>query len=70
MIALTAPRLLLPSRTPAYGCVRVGKALVAGVAALACLAERLSGQPSAVARVANYAPWLLALLAAGALLGA
>ncbi|MGI4832457.1 MAG: HupE/UreJ family protein [Janthinobacterium lividum] len=73
VIALTVPWLLLLSRTPAYPAVRVGGAGLAGVAALAWLAERLSGQPNAlagaVARAADYAPWLLALLATGALLG-
>lgn len=72
VIALTVPWLLLLSQTPYYAAVRVGGAGLAAVAALAWLAERLSAQANPlaalVARVAQYAPWLLAGLAVAALL--
>ena len=73
VIALTVPWLLLLSRTAYYGWVRVGGAFFAGAAALAWLAERLTGEPNALAaaagQVADYAPWLLAALALAALAG-
>ena len=72
VIALTVPWLLLLSCTPAYPAVRVGGAALAATAALAWLAERLSGQPNAlatlVAQAMPYAPWLLGALAIGAVL--
>ena len=72
VIALTVPWLLLLSRTPAYPAVRVGGAVLASVAALAWIAERLSGQPNAltglIAQVVPYALWLLGVLAVGAVL--
>lgn len=72
VVAATVPWLLLLSRTPAYARVRGGGALVAAAAAAAWLAERLTGHGNAltafVAAVPPYAPVLLALLAAGALL--
>jgi hypothetical protein len=74
VIAATVPWLLLLSRSAAYAWVRVGGAVFAGAAALAWLAERLTGQANpltaAVERVASHAPWLLGLLALGALLSA
>ncbi|MGI4741875.1 MAG: HupE/UreJ family protein [Janthinobacterium lividum] len=70
VIALTVPWLFLLSRTPAYPAVRVGGALVAAAAALAWLAERLTGQGNVltalVAQAVPYAPWLLGTLALGA----
>ncbi|MGI4864108.1 MAG: HupE/UreJ family protein [Janthinobacterium lividum] len=72
VIALTVPWLLLLSRTPAYPAVRVGGAALASVAALAWIAERLSGQPNAltmlIAQAVPYALWLLGVLAVGAVL--
>ncbi|NML66172.1 HupE/UreJ family protein [Hymenobacter sp. RP-2-7] len=72
VVALTVPWLLLLSQTPAYPAVRRGGAVLAGAAALAWLAERLTSQPNAVATLLSqavpYAPWLLALLATAALL--
>ena len=72
VIAATVPWLLLLARTPAYGRVRRGGAAVAGVVALAWLAERLTGQPNPltvlVAQATRYAPALALLLAAAALL--
>ncbi len=71
VIALTMPWLLLLSRTPAYPVVRVSGALLAGVAALAWLAERLLGQANPLTQLINqavsYAPWLLGALALTAL---
>jgi hypothetical protein len=67
VIALTVPWLIMLSQTPAYTTVRVAGALAAAVAALAWIAEHLSSQANPltalVARVAPYAPWLLAGLA-------
>lgn len=73
VIALTVPWLLLLSCTPAYPAVRVGGAVLASVAALAWIAERLGGQPNAltllIAQAVPYAPWLLGALAVSAVLG-
>jgi hypothetical protein len=70
VIAATVPWLLLLSLTPAYPAVRVGGVALASLAALAWLAERLSGQPNAltllVAQLVPYAAWLLGALAVGA----
>ncbi|RZK62775.1 MAG: HupE/UreJ family protein [Hymenobacter sp.] len=70
VVAGTVPWLLLLAQTPTYGYVRLGGAVLAGVAATAWLTERLSGQPNALAaavtRAADYAPWLLAALAIAA----
>ncbi|MDO7844856.1 HupE/UreJ family protein [Hymenobacter sp. M29] len=67
VIALTVPWLLLLSQTPGYAAVRVAGAVVAAVAALGWLVERISAQANPltalVARVAQHAPWLLAALA-------
>ncbi|MCI1186724.1 HupE/UreJ family protein [Hymenobacter sp. DH14] len=72
VIALTMPWLLLLSHTRYYPAVRVAGALAAAVAALAWLTERIFNQANPlsalVARVAHFAPWLLAALAAVALL--
>lgn len=75
VIALTVPWLLLLSGSPrAYAWLRVGGAAFAGLAALAWLAERLTGHANTVtgvvARVADAAPWLLAALALAALVSA
>jgi hypothetical protein len=71
VIALTMPWLLLLSRTAAYPVVRVGGALLAGIAAVAWLAERLLGQANPLTRLIGqavpYAPWLLGALALTAL---
>lgn len=68
VVALTVPWLLQLSRTPVYAVVRVAGAGAAGLAALAWIVERLSSQATPfsdlVARAAQLAPWLLALLAA------
>lgn len=70
VVGLTVPWLLLLARTPSYRYVRLGGAALAGVAAAAWLAERLSGQANALTRAlagaVPYAPWLLAALAGAA----
>lgn len=67
VIAVTVPWLILLSQTPHYAAMRVGGAVAAAVAAVAWIAERVSAQANPlavlVARVAQYAPWLLAGLA-------
>ncbi|MEZ0485613.1 HupE/UreJ family protein [Fibrella aquatica] len=67
IIALTLPWLLLLSRTPIYSFVRVGGALLATLAAVAWVFERISGQANAITngitRVAPLAPYGLAALA-------
>ncbi|GAB3577156.1 HupE/UreJ family protein [Hymenobacter daeguensis] len=71
VIALTVPWLILLSYTPYYAAVRVGGAALAAVAALAWIAERLSAQANPlsalVTRATPFAPWLLAGLAAVAI---
>ncbi|MBO2033524.1 HupE/UreJ family protein [Siccationidurans ginsengisoli] len=71
VIALTMPWLLLLARTAAYPVVRIGGAVLAGVASIAWLAERLLGQANPftllISRVVPYAPWLLGALALTAL---
>jgi hypothetical protein len=72
LVALTVPWLLLLARTPSYRSMRSGGAALAGVAAAAWLAERISGQDNALtqalAGAVPYAPWLLAALAGASLL--
>lgn len=72
VVGITVPWLMLLSQTPAYAAVHVGGAGLAAVAALAWLAERISTQANPltalVARLATYAPWLLAALAVAAVL--
>jgi hypothetical protein len=73
VVACTVPWLLLLSQTPSYPTVRVSGAVLAALAALAWIAERISTQANPlsalVARVAQYAPWLLAGLAVAAVVG-
>ncbi len=67
VIALTLPWLILMSRTRQYTGVRLAGAALAGVAALAWVVERVTGQPNGlstgVEQVAGYAPYALVLLA-------
>lgn len=67
IIALVIPFLILLSRTPFYRIVRGGGAILAAIAALGWVSERVSGQPNwvlvAVEQVANQSVWLLAGLA-------
>ena len=46
IIALVIPFLILLSRTPFYWIVRGGGAILATIAALGWVAERVSGQPN------------------------
>lgn len=67
VIGLTIPWLMLLSRTPSYSYVRIGGAVLAGVAAVAWIIERITGQPNSLTQsiehVVSYAPHLLAGLA-------
>ena len=67
VIALTIPWLMLLSRTPAYTLVRLSGAFIAAVAAMAWIAERVTGRSNvlttSVAQVVGYAPYVLVLLA-------
>ena len=67
VIALTIPWLMLLSRTPAYGAVRLTGALLAAIAAMAWIVERVTGQPNTlttgIAQVVGYAPYVLIGLA-------
>jgi hypothetical protein len=66
VIALTIPWLMLLSRTPTYGYVRIGGAVLAGVAATAWIIERLTEQPNAITQWIEAertdAIWLLVAL--------
>ncbi|WP_317042401.1 HupE/UreJ family protein [Spirosoma fluviale] len=67
VIGLTIPWLILLSQTALYSAVRISGAVLAGVAALAWVIERVSGNANGVTEliehVANGAPWLLLGLA-------
>ena len=67
IIALVIPWLILLSRTPAYRLIRSSGAMLAGVAALAWVAERVSGQVNfltlGIEKGIPYAPYGLAFLA-------
>lgn len=61
IILLVIPWLLLLSRTPSYAIVRLTGAFLAGIAALAWIAERVSGQSNSLTRgieeVVGYAAY-------------
>ncbi len=67
VIGLTVPWLMLLSRTPTYRYVRIGGAILAGVAAVAWIIERITGQANiltqGIEHMVSYAPHLLAVLA-------
>jgi len=67
VIGLTIPWLILLSRTPVYNTVRVGGSVLAGVAALAWVVERITGQSNlityGVEQITPYAPYALVFLA-------
>ncbi|MFD2937361.1 HupE/UreJ family protein [Spirosoma flavum] len=67
LIILVIPWLMLLSRTPAYPTVRLTGALLAIIAALAWIAERVSGQSNQLTRsiekLVSYAPYGLLVLA-------
>jgi hypothetical protein len=72
VIAITVPWLILLSLTPAYGWVRTVGAILAGLAAVAWIDERLSGRPNSVSAVvqqmSQYADRGILLLAGFALI--
>ena len=67
IIVLVIPWLMLLSRTPAYSMVRLTGALLASIAALAWIVERISGQSNQLTRgieeVVGFAPYGLIGLA-------
>ncbi|RYF77183.1 MAG: HupE/UreJ family protein [Cytophagaceae bacterium] len=67
IIALVIPWLILLSQTSLYPIVRAVGAVLAGIAALAWVLERVTGQANGVTtlveQLANWAPWLLTALA-------
>lgn len=73
VVALTVPSLILLSKQPKiYGIIRIGSAVLAGIAAIAWVFERISGKSSfiteGVENVFVYSRWLilgLAILAVG-----
>lgn len=72
VVAATMPALLLLARTRYYSLVRSGGAMLAGVAALAWIAERAMALDNPIGRAIDtglgHAPWLLAALTLAALL--
>lgn len=72
VIALTVPWLIILSRLPSYSSIRVGGALIAGMAALGWVAERVGGQANVIttglAMSQPYLPWAIVGLACLALL--
>ncbi len=73
IIALVIPWFILLSQSALYRYVRVAGAMLGAIAALAWVAERVTGQPNGVTalvgQVATQAPWLLAGLATLAVVG-
>lgn len=67
VIAVTVPWLILLSLTPAHSTVRVGGALLASVAALGWIANRVSGNSNSIERamttLTDYAPFGVLILA-------
>ncbi|MBD2752916.1 HupE/UreJ family protein [Spirosoma sp. BT704] len=67
VIGLTVPWLILLSRTSAYRYVRIAGAVLASIAAVAWVIERITGQSNiltkSVEQVAGYAPYVLVVLA-------
>ncbi|HSC37988.1 MAG TPA: HupE/UreJ family protein [Chitinophagaceae bacterium] len=67
VIALVVPWLILLSHTPAYAWLRITGAVLAGIAALAWVSERVSGQANritgAIQYAAPYFPWVIVTLA-------
>jgi len=66
VVAAIMPSLILLSRTRAYGALRIGGALFAGIASLGWIAERLLGAHTpvdiVVNGVAHHAVWIAAVL--------
>ncbi len=72
VIIAVIPWLILLSRTSFYSFFRVGGAVLATIAAIAWIIERLLEKPNIVTdlitKVANYSVWLLGVLIFGAIL--
>jgi hypothetical protein len=72
IILIIAPWLILLSKTPVYQWFRVPAALLAGIAAVGWIAERVSGNSNAITltldSITPYAPRLIILLAIAACL--
>ena len=73
IVALTVPWLILLSLTPFYNRVRIIGATLAGIVAVAWIAERIFGQPNAVgdftriiSQYAHFGIFILALIALSA----
>ena len=67
VIAMTVPWLILLSRTPVYGGIRIVGALLAAIAALAWITERSVGKANSLSalieQTVQYAPYFLLALA-------
>jgi hypothetical protein len=72
VIVLTVPWLIILSLTTKYTGVRIAGAIIAGIAAIAWIIERISGHANVIGtrfqNMVGYAKWLLPLLAVGALI--
>jgi hypothetical protein len=72
VIAITIPWLIMLSRTKIYDYVRIIGALFAGIAAIAWIIERVSGESNFlsvfVSQAAGYVQWLIVVLAVISLL--
>jgi len=72
VIVLTVPWLIILSLTTKYTGIRIAGAIIAGIAAIAWIVERISGHANVIGtRFQNmvvYAKWLLPLLAVGTLI--
>jgi hypothetical protein len=72
VIAITAPWLILLSRTAIYTPIRITGAILAAIAAFAWVMQRVSDKSNIVTdlvqEITHYAPWMIALLGITALL--
>jgi len=72
IIVIIVPWLILLSSTPVYKWIRIFGAIAAGMAAIAWICERISGNANFVTillqRISLYVPWLILLLAVIALI--
>jgi hypothetical protein len=70
VVAIVMPWLIILSRSAAYTWIRITGSVFAGVAAMAWMTERISESPNSITRfveqLAQYAPWIIALLAVSA----
>lgn len=67
IVILIIPWLILLSRTPVYKAVRIIWAILAGIASLAWISERISEKPNPISILIqnnyHYAPWSILILA-------